>query len=130
MVPGFRFYLITELKKISHISFLRDYGHDSDHGLLVKNDQKSKTSRMLHNMAALGKMFYPTYQLWRRNTLHLTWCLVFLAFWSRSFLLNITLSTKSYLMIYNLSMFGIKLCCLSELWRHRYLGNWVVRKMW
>ena len=63
-----------------------------------------------------------TFSMWRH--------LVFPVFWSPSVLLKIGQYTKSSLMIYNLSTFGKNNCGDHKLWRHWYLGNGVLRKMW
>ena len=89
-------YNLSMLKKINFSSSLLTlnvkYFYSvwfSDHGLLVKNNQHLKTFQMLYDMAMFRKKNVLTYQLWRHNILHLTWCRIFLAFWSRSFLLKI-----------------------------------------
>ena len=70
------------------------------------------------------KKNFPTYQLWCHNILDLMQYLVFPVFWSHSGLLKIGQHTKSNLMIYNLSMFEIKIfCSYHKLWCHWDLGN-------
>ena len=102
LVSCFRFFLITELKKMSNISFLRGFQI-----ILVKNDHQWKTFQMIYNMAIFArKKFFPTYQLWRHNILYLMRYLVFPAFWSHSVLLKIGQYTKRNLMIYSLGMLG------------------------
>ena len=101
----------------------------SDHVLLVKNDQQWKTFGMIYNMTMSGKTNFSAYPLWHHNVFHVT-CLVFPVFWSPSVLLKIGQYTKSSLMIYNLSTFGKNNCGDHKLWRHWYLGNGVLRKMW
>ena len=79
----FRFFLITELQKMSNIYFLRDFRMED-----------WKTFRMVFNNAMFGSKKIPTFQLWRHNILYLTQYLVFSAFWSHSVLLKIGQYTK------------------------------------
>ena len=104
VVSCFRFFLSTELKKMSNIFFSAWL---SDHGLLIKTNQQWKTFRMIYNRTMFGREeIFTTCQLWRHNILYLTRYLVSPAFWNHSVLFKIGQYTKRNLLTYSLSMFG------------------------
>ena len=82
MVPCFRFFLITELKKMWNISFLRDF-QIMDFSKKMISDERPFEWYIIWLWSE--KNFFPTYQLWRHNILYLTRYVVFLAFRSYRF---------------------------------------------
>ena len=70
VVPCFGFF--TYHRAIENVKYFFSVWF-SDHGLLVKNDQRWKTFQMIYSITMFRKkIFFPTYQLWHHNILYLT----------------------------------------------------------
>ena len=123
VVPCFRFFLITELKKMWNISFLRDFQIMVFEQEMISNERPfewyimwlcSEKKISLHTSYNII-----TFCIWRHN--------IFPAFWS---IKNWSVHKEQPSNIEFKHNWNKNVCSDRILWSHRYLGNRVFRKIW